>query len=94
MALVIKGLSSKALLYAAHPGTAPPRIRSGSRNKGLPIAWSLWKVDGLTMAAFLVKAGSELTPKALTAKEKDKNRVVKSFIFGFGNGKEFGKGYL
>ena len=61
--MAVNGLSSKALLYAAHPGTAPPRTRVGSRKRGLLSA--LRKAGFISVEMLLVTAGLGDTPNAL-----------------------------
>lgn len=82
MALVNNGLSSRALLYAAHPGTAPPRATEvGSRNNGLLKAVSLRNADGLaTMPVAFFNEGLLLTPKALLTTKDEIKRTDASFM--------------
>lgn len=74
-ALVMSGFLSKASLYAAQPGTAPPRIFWTSRNNGLDDAFVKAVVGGVFstvagLVATLVRVDG-LTPKALTVKNDD-----------------------
>ena len=79
-ALAVKGVLSRASLYAAQPGTAPPLTWSGSRKRGLWEAASFWKAGLIAAALFLVGFGW----KALTAKrEETRVRRDRSFIFTF-----------
>lgn len=80
IALVNKGFLSRASLYAAHPGTAPPRMTRASRKSGLLNAESLRKA-GFAMGCAFVKAGVGATPNArLTTAKEETKRMDVSFI--------------
>jgi hypothetical protein len=86
-ALAVNGWSSRALLYASQPGTAPPRtIRAGSRNSGLLTEASLVRKAGPAMEVVgrktpaFVTEGFGVTPKALTAKVDETKRRLRSFM--------------
>ena len=75
IALVMSGFLSKASLYAAQPGTAPPRIFCTSRNSGLVDALVKAVVGGVVnseagLVATLVRVDG-LTPNARTVKKDD-----------------------
>ena len=72
-ALAVKGFLSRASLYWAHPGTAPPRTTVGSRKRGLAEAVSLRKAGFLKAA--LLADGAGVTPKALTASQEVATRM-------------------
>ena len=89
-ALAVNGWSSRALLYASQPGTAPPRtIRAGSRNNGLLTDASLVRKAGPAMEVVgrktpdFVTDGFGVTPKALTAKVEETKRRLRSFMVMF-----------
>jgi hypothetical protein len=75
---------SRALVYASHPGTAPPLVTSGLRKRGLETAVPLRREE--TSAGFLVTdfwtlaTVDEVTPKALAARQKVAKIVAKSFM--------------
>jgi hypothetical protein len=83
-AFAVKGFLSRALVYASHPGTAPPLVTSGFRNRGLETAVPLRREE--TRAGFFVTdfwtlaTVDEVTPKALTARQKVAKMVAKSFM--------------
>lgn len=71
----MSGFLSSASLYAAQPGTAPPRIFCTSRNNGLADALVKAVVGGVfstVVAGFTTLVRVEgLTPNALTVKNDD-----------------------
>ena len=72
---MISGFLSNASLYAAQPGTAPPRIFCTSRNSGLVDALVKAVVGGVVnseagLVATLVRVDG-LTPNARTVKKDD-----------------------
>jgi hypothetical protein len=83
--LAVNGLSSKALLYVAHPGTAPPRMVVGSRKSGLAAAPVFLLKAGLTTVdverVLFVTAGFGETPNAL-AVDAIRRRLI-SFILRY-----------
>jgi hypothetical protein len=86
MALATSGFFSSASLYAAHPGTAPPRVLVASRNRGLLKLLLLLEgrkaEDGIMDLTVFeeVKPGDGLTPKAETTTQEETKRMLVSFI--------------
>lgn len=80
-ALVVNGCLSSDSLYAAQPGTAPPRVTAASRKSGLSKAVSLRKGEtgalALVLAMFLETG---VTPKADAARQEVATTRLKSFI--------------
>lgn len=92
--MAVRGFLSSCSLYAAHPGTAPPRTAVGSRKRA---------EDSAAPGSFLRRVGTRaglargevaerdlmalvcLTPKAEAARNIEERRMeLKSFIFASG----------
>ncbi len=82
-ALAVIGFVSRALLYAAQPGTAPPLTTDSSRKRGETEEGSLVlspeTTDGL-LEVFLTRDGRWETPNAWAVRQDAATRTVTSFI--------------
>ena len=83
-AFVVMGFSSRALLYEAQPGTAPPRVKAGSRKRALVVEGDFVRREDVRAGLKLLDIEAWLlTPNAEVVKQVTDTSNDVSFIFSY-----------